>query len=150
MADSNLEACKSGHKKDKSLARAFYDAGVLHCLTSEYDKAAELFKGAMENKGAEVVPQAVSTCQQARSGAEQLKAYEARQAAIPPPAPIVAGGDPPPPVPAQQAGRTTQMAQASGQPTVEERLKKLDSLFKRGLITKKDYDDKKAQILKDL
>jgi len=152
MADSNLEACKSGHKKDKSLARAFYDAGVLHCVMSEYDKSAELLKGAMDNKGADVVPQASSSCQRARSGAEQLKAYEAKQAAIPPPAPIVAGGDPPPPVVVSppQTAKTTQTAQASGQPTVEERLKKLDSLFKRGLITKKDYDDKKAQILKDL
>jgi hypothetical protein len=147
-ADSNLEACKSGHKKDKSLARAFYDAALLHCLVNQYDKATELFTGAMDNKGAEAVSQAAPACQRARSGGEQLKAYEARQAAIPPPPPISAQADPPPTTVAQSNQPVAPTT--PGQPTVEERLKKLDSLFKRGLITKKDYDDKKAQILKDL
>jgi hypothetical protein len=115
---------------------------------NQYDKATELFTGAMDNKGAEAVSQAAPACQRARSGGEQLKAYEARQAAIPPPPPISAQADPPPTTVAQSNQPVAPTT--PGQPTVEERLKKLDSLFKRGLITKKDYDDKKAQILKDL
>lgn len=34
--------------------------------------------------------------------------------------------------------------------SVADRLKKLDSLYKQGLITKKEYDEKRAAILKDL
>jgi len=34
--------------------------------------------------------------------------------------------------------------------TVADRLKKLESLYKQGLITKKEYDEKRAAILKDL
>jgi hypothetical protein len=154
LADSNLEGCRAGHKKDKSLSRAYYDAALLRCLTGQFDKANELFTGAMDNKGADAVAQASSSCQRARSGAAQLKAYQARQAAIPAPAPISTAQEPeppPPPPPPPVVGQKLQAGQsAQGAPSVEDRLKKLDSLFKRGLITKKEYDDKKAQILKDL
>ena len=34
--------------------------------------------------------------------------------------------------------------------SVEDRLKRLDSLLRQGLITQQDYDAKKAEILKDL
>ena len=34
--------------------------------------------------------------------------------------------------------------------SVEQRLKKLDELLKKGLITKKEYDEKRAEILKEL
>src|SRR5579859_4401733 len=37
MADESLEQCKAGHKKDKSLVRAYYDAALLHCLHTDYD-----------------------------------------------------------------------------------------------------------------
>jgi curli biogenesis system outer membrane secretion channel CsgG len=149
-ADNNLEACKAAHKKDKSLARAFYDAAVLHCVLNQYDKAAELFTGAIDNKGADVVAQATAACQRARAGSEKLAAYESRQASIPTPQPIVAQADPPPSQPAGTKSTNSSEPAAPGQPTVEERLKKLDTLLKRGLITKKEYDEKRAKILKDL
>jgi hypothetical protein len=34
--------------------------------------------------------------------------------------------------------------------SVEERLRKLDDLYKKGLITKDDYEKRKAEILKDV
>ncbi|HUY15357.1 MAG TPA: SHOCT domain-containing protein [Terriglobia bacterium] len=34
--------------------------------------------------------------------------------------------------------------------SVEQRLEQLDELLKKGLITRKDYDAKKAEILKSL
>jgi hypothetical protein len=41
-------------------------------------------------------------------------------------------------------------ASSSEKGSVEERLRKLDDLFKKGLITKDDYDKRKAEILKDV
>ncbi len=46
------------------------------------------------------------------------------------------------------AGAT--VAASSGQKNTEQRLEELDNLRKRNLISKKDYDEKKKEILKDL
>lgn len=51
------------------------------------------------------------------------------------------------------SGKTTAAAstsQAQSKETAEERLRKLDELLKKGLITKEEYDKKRAEILKDL
>ena len=39
---------------------------------------------------------------------------------------------------------------AGGQPSVEQRLEEARSLYDRGLITKEEYEAKRAEILKDL
>jgi len=158
--DRNLEQCKSSGKKEKSLARAYYDAGLLHCLNKDYETAEALFKGAMDSKGAEAVAGTASSCQQARLGAGQFKAFRERMDRIPAPSPINPSVALDQPHRAQSATAPTskpdsheaaaQDGSAKSSSTAEERLRKLDSLYKRGLITKKDYDDKKAQILKDL
>jgi hypothetical protein len=48
-----------------------------------------------------------------------------------------------------QPSATTSSAGSNTEP-VEERLRKLDELFKKGLITKAEYDKKRAEILKDI
>jgi tetratricopeptide (TPR) repeat protein len=156
VAESNLEQCKSAHKKDKSLARAYYDAGLLHCLRKDYDKAKELFTGAMEGKGAEVVGRTSEYCNRAREGEVALAAYRARLAQIPAPAPIVAGSGPgpkptPEPSDAGPAAKVDPPPTRKAQPaSAAERLKKLDALYKQGLISKKEYDQKRAEILNDI
>jgi hypothetical protein len=47
------------------------------------------------------------------------------------------------------AGSSTS-ASTSDKVTVEERLRKLDELLQKGLITKEEYDRKRAEILKDV
>jgi len=158
LIDADLETCRSGKHKDKTLARAYYDDGLLHCLHAEYDKASALFTNAMDAKGADAVATASAACERAHRGVESVKAYQANLARIEPPPPInssaVAGptGSPTPQLatPAAASRNTTSATQSSAAPTVEDRLKKLDSLYKRGLITKKEYDEKRAAILKDL
>lgn len=153
MMDANLESCKAGKHKDKSLARAYYDDGVLHCLHADYDKAALLFTSAMDAKGADAVAQASSACERAKAGAASLKAYEARVAQIEAPPPINTAKDTaqeaPAPSKPPRTGAPAPVATPSSL-SAEERLKKLDSLYKRGIITKKEYDEKRAEILKDL
>ena len=155
LMDTNLEQCRTNKHKDKTLARAYYDDGLLHCLRADYDKASALFTSAMDSKGADAVGQASATCQRARSGAAALKDYEARLAQIQAPPPINNQPSSPPapaaapPVQAVAPVTPSTRSAPSGE-TPEARLKELDSLYKRGLITKKEYDDKRAEILQDL
>ncbi len=158
MMDANLQSCTAGKHKDKSLARAYYDDGLLHCIHADYEKAATLFTSAMDAKGAEAVATASGTCERAKRGAADLKAYEAQAAQIQAPPPInnapleqtAAAPAPLPPPPG--SGATATPAPVAGQAgtSVADRLKKLESLYKQGLITKKEYDEKRAVILKDL
>jgi hypothetical protein len=159
LADQDLQQCKSSGKKEKTLARAYYDAGVLHCLNRDYEGADALFKSAMDSKGADAVGAAESGCQQARAAESQLKAYRARFDQIPAPSPINPAAQAVSPQPATAQGSAPLPSQAAGPaptpsgsntPSVEDRLKKLDSLLKQGLITKQEYDKKKADILKAL
>jgi hypothetical protein len=158
MMDSNLEQCKSGHKKDKTLARAYYDAGLLHCIAKDYDKADSFFSVAMNGKGAEAVAMASSSCKRAREGATLVEAYQTRLAQIPAPAPITAQAERAPEPESKSATLKSPDGPAASGPsagsgapgTVEERLKKVDTLYKRGLISKKEHDQKRTEILKDL
>jgi tetratricopeptide (TPR) repeat protein len=156
LADTSLEACKASHKGDKQLARAFYDAGLTHLLQQDYDKAAELFGEAMQYKGADATALAAGVCREAQGARQGVHAYLARLAQVPEPSPIAPAAPagaavaqqaaPPAMAPQPQAAP----ASAASKQSPEERLKKLDQLFKQGLITKKQYDDKKAQILSEL
>lgn len=47
-------------------------------------------------------------------------------------------------------GTRSGRASAEAAPSAEERLRKLDDLLKKGLITKSEYDRKRAEILKDM
>jgi hypothetical protein len=102
-------------------------------------------------KGADEAPAALQACNRAADGAAAVKRYEAKVAAIPAPAAIsYAAATAAPPPTSQPAQTVPPGTSAANNATVESRLKKLDQLLKQGLITKKECDDKKAQILKEL
>jgi len=161
---TDVDQCGSNKKKEKVLARAYYDAGLAYCLQKEYDRAKEFFDRATQTKGADAAPTTSATCNRAQEGGARVKSYLDRLALIPEPSPIVAANESAPPTAgtpsAQQSppAATRLSADATNapstgppsKPTVEERLKKLDALFKKGLITQKEYDQKKAEILRDL
>ena len=164
-AQTDLEQCKAQHKKEKTLARAYYDAGLATCMLGDYDKAKELFTGAMQDKGAEAAATASADCSRAQRSGATLKEYLARLEKVPAPQPIAStDGSLSPIVPtaAVQQTASTPLGGAStatpagsaqssvAKASVEERLKKLDDLRKKGLISQKDYDTKKTEILKDL
>ena len=163
MTQSSLEQCKGEHKKEKTLPRAYYDAGLAACMQADYDKAKGLFSSAMQEKGADAVAAASADCNRAQQSAVQLKDYLDRLEKVPKPEAITAADKNPPPgqiTPLQTTGRSpvepptvpTPVANAGVQPklSVEERLKQLDDLLRKKLISQKDYDSKKAEILKDL
>jgi hypothetical protein len=152
LVDKDIEACKSDHKKDKTLARAYHDAGLIHCAQKDYDKAKELFGQAMQGKSAAAAGRASAYCEQARQGAVRVKDYEARRALIPDPSPMVppsqTASAEPTAVPKVQQPEKSTPAGEKATASVEKRLKNLDALYKKGLITKKEYDQRRAEILK--
>lgn len=156
---SNLDQCKAGRKtKEKTLARAYYDAGVAYFAAGDYQDAQTYLHQAMESKGADAVAQAASAVGQAQSGAEEVAAYRKRAAQVPAPSPIPMGPpsasaapvNPGPPPATVQPQAVNAASGSTPKLSVEQRLKQLDELLKKGLITRKDYDAKKAEILKSL
>ena len=155
LSETDVKECESGHKKDKTLARAYYDAGLANCTAGNYERAKELFSRAMQSKGAEAVAAASADCSRAQTGAAQVATYRERFAQIPAPSRVTEG---PQPAPASDGSAAQDPAKPPrhvaspppSAPSVEERLKRLDELLKKCLITRKDYDTKKADILKDL
>lgn len=154
--DADLNACKSGKHKEKTLARAYYDDGLLHCLALDYDGASALFTQAMDSKGADAVGQAAGTCRRAQLGAREVREYEAslKQIQAPPPINNQPLAAPPPPAattPVPSAASAAPPAtSAKSTETPEARLKELEKLYKSGLISRKEYDTKRAEILKSL
>jgi hypothetical protein len=171
---TNVEACKALPKvKDKNLFHANYNVGMGYFASGQFDKALEYLNAAQLAKTADITTESIGECMRAKALATEMQRVEERvaldatvgasrraeapaaAAPAPPPAargarpapPKVVGGRPAPPPPASAApAAASDRAGAS----VEERLQKLDALLKKGLITKADYDAKKAELLKEL
>lgn len=131
----NLEACrKNPEVKDKVLGHALYNVGMGHMFANEYDAALANFREASLRRPGEIVTKAISDCQRAQQLQSAMQQYEERA--------VFASSVEEAPAAAAPA--------ASRADSAEERLRQIDALFKKGLISKEDYDKKKAEILKDL
>ena len=84
---ASLDSCKTG-KKDKALARAYYDVGLSYCSAGKFDEAKEFFQQAMQSKGAEAVAGTAADCAGSAVGYATSKAYREKFALIPDPRPI--------------------------------------------------------------
>jgi curli biogenesis system outer membrane secretion channel CsgG len=155
LMDTRLTQCNSDKHNAKTLARAYYDDGLLHCIAQDYTGARSLFNSAMDSNGANAVGNAAGTCQNAQAGAAAVKAYQARWAKVEAPPPLqnlppaaATASTSAPPAPAA----TAPAAPLTGAPqeSLVQRLKELQSLYKSGLISKQEYDAKRAQLLKSL
>lgn len=152
MSKNNLTQCKPSHKNEETLARAYYNAGLTSMVAGHYDQAKTYLQQAMQMKGAEAAVTALEACNRAQAGSAQVQQYQAKLARVPAPAPMNLTAQAPTAAPAstQAAPVTGAAAGSAAKPSAAERLRNLDQLLKRGLITKKDYDAKKAQILSEL
>lgn len=144
----NLEACKSvAADKPKLLSRAYYNLGLVHFLMGEYDNAITNLTEATKLHGSEFISSALADCRRAKETAEEMARYETDQAAF---LENVAAGAPAVSSPPVSPTSKPVPAKAGSGPSVEERLKQLDTLLQKGLITKDEYSRKRAQILAEL
>jgi hypothetical protein len=147
QSEENIESCKTWPKlKDNSMAHAYYNAGLAYLLVNDNEKALYYLNESAKLKGGQIVTDTIAEATKSAQLEAEMRRVDARterfeqesmQNANQPPAAIQPPPIPPPPAPAAQG-------------SAEERLKKLDSLFRQGLLTRQEYDAKRAQILKDL
>lgn len=148
LSEKNLAGCKEDPKtKPKVLSHALYNVGMSHFLLNNYDKALGYFNDAAGAKESEIISEAIVECRRAKDLAAEMDRVEERmvvEAASSRSVQVSAGGT----TPAETGSPKTEQAPAKD--TIEDRLRKLDDLFKKGLITKEDHSKRKAQILSEL
>lgn len=75
----NLETCKSTPKvDDRTLAHAYYNAGILHGLRNEHVKALELLFEAQKLRPGDVTSRAIATVREDQAAQEAIKQQEKR------------------------------------------------------------------------
>lgn len=136
LAEDGLAQSKADKgQKPKYYPRAFYNLGIIRFAQGRYEEALPLLRTALDMQpDASIFQNAVKECQDALALQDALRRVEARSA----PAPAEA------PAPAQPA------VPAPAKASPEERLKRLQELYKKGLLDRKEYEAKKAEILKEL
>ena len=122
-------------QKPKYYPRAQYNVGIIHFILGHYEEALPYLRAALDMQSdASIFQTALRECQEAIELQEALRRSETRAEAAP-------RAEPRPQPKADPAP-------AKSGP--EERLQKLQELYKKGLLDKKEYEAKKAEILKEL
>jgi hypothetical protein len=146
QSEENIETCKTWPKgKPSNMAHAYYNAGLANLLVNNNAKAMEYLEESEKLKGGDIVTQTIVEANNSarldaemRRVAQRTEQFEQQQAEMK--------------AASQTASGTSSSAPGAthSQLSVEDRLKKLDDLFKKGLITKDEYEAKKSEILKDI
>ena len=138
QSEQNIVDCKTWpNVKDSNLAHAYYNAGLAYLLVNEHEKAIAYLTQSERLKGGLIVTQTITEANNSarleaemRQVAERTEQFEQSQA---------------------DNEADAHPAPSNAQPdSVEERLRKLDSLYKKGLISKEEFEAKKREILKGI
>jgi len=127
------QAKRDPGQKPKYYPRVHYNVGIIHFALGHYEEALPYLRTALDMQSdASIFQTALRECREAIDLQEALRRAESRSepATRPEPKPVA------------------QSVSTKAGP--EERLQKLQELYKRGLLDKKEYDAKKAEILKEL
>ena len=128
-------------QKPKYYPRAQYNVGIIRFIQGNYEEALPYLRTALDMQSdASIFQTALKECQEAIDLQEALRRAERRSE----PAPRSE------PVPHPQSEPMPKAQPTPGKASAEERLQKLQELYKKGLLDKKEYEAKKAEILKDL
>lgn len=135
-----LEAARSDPKcKPKYLGRTNYNVGMCQFILGDYVAAIPFLKAARETDPThKIFAGAEAECLRAVRLMEEMSRVDARSAKVELDAPRA------------EPARAPEPVAAKGGASVEDRLTRLESLRKKGLISPEDYKAKKAEIMKDL
>jgi tetratricopeptide (TPR) repeat protein len=149
QSEQNAETCRAlGPKKDKANAHAHYNLGMMHFLRGDYDKATELFGQAQRIKTMGIITEAMGDASRAKGLAEAMRRVEER--VLVDQAPAAATPSRPPGQKLAKADSTQARPAEPAKLSAEERLKKAEELYRKKLITKAEYDRKRAEILSEM
>jgi len=143
LAQEGLEQSKRDKgQKPKYYPRTQYNVGIIHFILGHYEDALPYLRTALDMQpDASIFQTALRECQEAISLQDALRRAEVRGEQISRP---VESRPEPRPEPKPEP------APAPTKASPEERLKKLQELHKKGLLDKKEYEAKKAEILREL
>jgi hypothetical protein len=136
-SEAAVAKCKgAASAKKKVLGRAYYNLGLVQFLRNDYAAATASLSEAAKYQDGGIVTEllAESRVAQQRSGVSYPSPVAAQAGSLTP------KGNGPPVAPATPPGA----------PSAEERLKQLESLKQKGMLTKDEYDRKRAQIIGEL
>jgi hypothetical protein len=141
-SEANLAACREQPKvKQSTLSHALYNAGVMEMLAQNYEQARKHLNEAAELKGGDIVNDTIAECEAAEKLARAMQQVNARSLVM---------NDARTVSPSTAPALTTPAPPEPAKPTVEQRLRSLGDLYQKGLITKDDFDKRKAEILKEI
>lgn len=135
-AQASLDTCKQSNAKPVTMAHAYYNVGMTQFLVGNYDAALVALAQAVRLDGNSIITEAMSECHRAQALARELASRQQL-----PEERARASADTRPSVTASPSKATA---------TAEERLQRLESLHKKGIITDEEYKAKRAEILKDM
>jgi len=154
FVQDSLESCKvTSAKKTKRLARAYHNVGVLQMMLGDYETAYQSLQSAVQLHDGRYIRRALEFSRKAKASVAKAKQVEDRTREMnerlmraaqsaPPEQPALETAVATPSPAAQDAGSLTDQ--------LAERLRKLEMLFKQGLITEAEYAAKKMEILSEL
>lgn len=147
-SEENLEICRTmPGVKPKVMGHALYNVGMGHFVAGQHDRALEYFGEATRFGGSQIVAEAAAECRRAQQLASEMQRVEER-ADLGTEEPALASRRSNPDAAAPASGAAAAPSPASE--GVEERLTKLQELFKKGLLTQDEFNAKKAEILEGL
>ncbi len=146
-----LEKAKADpHAKEKYLGRTNYNAGMCHFILGDYDAAQPFLRAARETdpKHKHFLA-AEAECSRAIGLRDEMSKVDIRSNQI---EVSTTQAEPPSPASTQPVSTHSGPTSASTNPPtgVEERLRKLEDLKKKGLITPQEYKKRREEILKEI
>jgi hypothetical protein len=146
QSEENIESCKTWPKlKDSSMAHAYYNAGLAYLLVNEHEKALYYLTESEKLKGGQIVTETITEATKSAQLEAEMRRVDARTEKFEQES--MENANQPPPI---QPPPTPAASNPAPSASVEERLKKLDSLYKQGLLSRQEYETKRSDILKDL
>lgn len=141
-SEKNLENCKSATKtKGSSLAHAYYNAGLANLLINQHAKAMSYLEESEKLKGGDIVSETIAEAQKSANLAIAMLQVVAKTERFEQSRAVSA---------ATEKQVAAPIRNEKPKESIEDRLKKVDSLFQKGIINKQEYEQKKADLLKEL
>lgn len=145
-SEENLANCKvASNRKNNTLAHAYYNAGLSQLLIHEHAKAMAYLEESEKLRGGDIVTQTIAEAQRSAQLALAAQRVEQKTAQFEQAAAATKARDSAPTVMEKKPADPAKTAEP-----IEDRLRKLDALFKKGLITKDEFEQKKTALLREL
>jgi hypothetical protein len=149
QSEQNLQKCKASGVKAATLARAYYNLGILQFSRRDYDAAMMNLTQADKVSSARVFLNAIADCRTAKELSIALLQHQGEMSPV-------ATGQSTPTFPTTTKQTTTKADKAAADTkrnqtvSMEDRLSRLQGLLDKKLITASEYEERRREILNEI